>query len=420
VLLCLASTLLVGLAVKDPCASGVWSDGRQYRRLCYSDIVPLLGTEQLATHNRLPFLDPCEDTSGNCDEYPVVTMYVMRLAAWLSPTTAVPGGPAARSYAGFFYANVVLLAVAAFAIALALYLLVGVRALYFALAPTLLIYGFMNWDLVAVMFATLGTLAYLNRRDIAAGGLLGAGAATKLYPAILVVPFVLGRFHEHRRVGGIHLTWAAGGTWFALNIPFALAAGSGWWEFFRFNSARPPDWDSLWFIACRRIPGFDLCERIGVVNLVSLALLVLLSIAVWRMKAARQPDFPRWTFGFPLLILFLLTNKVYSPQYGLWLLPWFALTLPDLRRVAAFEAADVAVFVTRFAFFGQQEQDVGGWVDAFTIGWFQIAVLIRAAILIWCIAGWVTRTSEPLTRRDERSVPNEAAAGTVGTLEASA
>jgi uncharacterized membrane protein len=394
VLLCLCGTLLIGLASKEPCASGRWADGRQYRTLCYTDIVPLLATEQIAQGNRLPFLDACRPEPGNCDEYPVLTMYIMRAAAWMTPAASEgPSGAASRSYAGFFHVNVAILALAAAAIAIALYLMVGARALFFALAPTLLVYGFVNWDLVAVAFATLATLAYLNRRDVASGVLIGAGAATKLYPALLAVPLVLGRFRERRRVGGVHLVWAAIATWLALNLPFALAGTAGWWEFFRFNGDRPPDWDSLWYIACDRIPGFDLCDRVGVVNILSLALFVLLSIGVWRMRTAREPSFPRWTFGFPLLVLFLLTNKVYSPQYGLWLLPWFALTLPDIRRFAAFEIADVAVFVTRFAFFGQMDPHIGGWVNAVTIVWFELAVLLRAATLVWCLAAWIRRPS---------------------------
>jgi uncharacterized membrane protein len=335
-------------------------------------------------------------------------MYVIRLAAWMTPTTRYgPGEPPSRSYAGFFHVNVAILSLAAVAIAIALYLMVGMRALYFALAPTLLVYGFVNWDLIAVAFATLATLAYLNRRDVASGVLLGLGGATKLYPALLVLPFALGRFRERREVGGVHLLWAAAGTWFALNAPFALGGAAGWWEFFRFNSQRPPDWDSLWYIACDRVPGFDLCDRIGLVNVLSFALFVLLAIAVWRMRTARAPDFPRWTFGFPLLILFLLTNKVYSPQYGLWLLPWFALALPGVRRFAAFQVADIAVFVTRFAFFGQMDPRIGGWVDAVTIGWFELAVVLRAATLVWCLVAWVRGPSPAVAvaspRRRERS-----------------
>ena len=82
---------------------------------------------------------------------------------------------------------------------------------------------------------------------------------------------------------------------------------------------------------------------------------------MWRCKARRDPGFPRWTLGFPLIVLFLLTNKVYSPQYSLWLLPWFALALPHLRLFVAFEAADVAVFVTRFSWFGAARRDHNGF-----------------------------------------------------------
>ena len=57
VLVCVAGTMAVGTALKYRCATGNY-DGRQYRGLCYSDIVPLLGTEQLAG-GRLPFLDRC-------------------------------------------------------------------------------------------------------------------------------------------------------------------------------------------------------------------------------------------------------------------------------------------------------------------------------------------------------------------------
>jgi uncharacterized membrane protein len=394
--------------MKEPCASGDWSDGRQYRQLCYTDIVPLLATEQLATGNRLPYLDPCRDATGNCDEYPVLTMYAMRVAAWITPTTTdAPDEPPARSYAGFFHVNAAMLALAAVVIAIALYLMAGLRALYFALAPTLLVYGFMNWDLIAVAFATLATLAYVNRRDVASGALLGLGASAKLYPSLLAVPFALGRFRERRGVGGVHLLWAAAGAFVAINLPFALAGGPGWWEFFRLNSERPPDWDSLWFVACDQIGGLGICDHAGLVNAMSLTLFALLSVALWRMKTARQPDFPRWTFGFPLLVLFLLTNKVYSPQYGLWLLPWFALALPDLRRFAAFEAADLAVFVTRFAFFGQQDPDIGGWVDAVSIGWFEIAVTVRAVVLVWCLVGWVRSSPAPARAHGETAVEDE-------------
>jgi uncharacterized membrane protein len=380
VMACLATTLALGIALKAPCAGGDWGDGRQYRSYCYSDIVPLYGTEQL-TGGRLPYLDACAPAEGECDEYPVLSMYAMRLAAWTSDGVS-----------GFFYTNVVLLSIAAFVVLVCLYLLVGSRALYFAVAPTLLIYGFMNWDLLAVAFATAATLAYLNRRDVWAGALLGLGAAAKIYPALLLLPFVLGRFRDRQPDRGIHLAWAGAGAWVVVNLPFVLAAPKSWWEFFRFNAARPADWDSVWFIACNRVTGNLYCGHTRLINVASAVLFVAASVLLYRLRRRVVPDFPRWTFGFAIMVAFLLTNKVYSPQYGLWLLPWFALVLPDLRLFAAFEAADVAVFLTRFSWFGRYT-DLGG----LPIGAFEVAVLVRAAILVWCLVAWVrSREADPV------------------------
>jgi hypothetical protein len=98
----LAGTLVLGHALKAPCAAGEWSDNRQYTRLCYSDNVHQLATEQLRG-NRLPFLDACEVTTAECDEYPVLTMWTMRVAAWISgPTTT-----------GYFYTSAIMLWIAA-------------------------------------------------------------------------------------------------------------------------------------------------------------------------------------------------------------------------------------------------------------------------------------------------------------------
>lgn len=384
ILVLLAATMGLSLAHKAACAGGDWGDGRQYRALCYSDIVPLYGSEQL-DGGRLPYLDACRDADGSCDEYPVLTMYSMRLAAW-----------AADDIASFFYANAFLLAAAAVLATVALYLLVGERALYLAAAPTFVLYAFVNWDLVSVALATAGLLAFFNRRDVAAGALLGLGAAAKLYPGLLVIPLVVERIREREPDAGIRLAWTAAGAWAAVNLPFAIGGTRGWLEFFRLSSSRPSDWDSLWAIACNRVSGGFSCANTGLVNAASALVFVGAIALVWRAKARRQPDFARWTLVFPLLVAFLLSNKVYSPQFSLWLLPLFALALPQLRLFALFSAAEVAVFVTRFAWFGRLSEDVGGWVDAVPIGAFQLAVLARDLVLVACLVAWVRSGPPPV------------------------
>jgi uncharacterized membrane protein len=396
ILLCLGATLILGAVSKVPCASGDWSDGRQYRLLCYTDIVPLLGTEQLAG-GRLPFLQPCATTEANCDEYPVLTMYLMRMAGWVSDT----------DYPTYFGANVALLWLAAIVTAVCLYAVVGNRALYFALAPTLLVYGVVNWDLLAVALATAAMPAFFLRRDVLAGVLLGLGASAKFYPAMLVVPLIAQRLQDREPDRAIRLGWAATASYLAVNLPFFVASPSSWLTFVRFNSERCADFDSLWSIAWRHL-GHGSCPPISRVNAASAAAFVIVFAAVWAAKARRWPDFPRWTLAFPLVVSFLLTNKVYSPQYGLWLLPLFALALPDLRAFVAFSVADVAVFVTRFWWFGTIQGfrppspvarilQALGERDGLVFQWtFERAVLVRAIVLVWCLVAWVRRRPEPL------------------------
>jgi uncharacterized membrane protein len=382
-LLVMAATLItlgVGAAIKAPCAAGDWSDGRQYRRFCYSDIVPLLGTEHLQG-GRIPFLDSCPASpESQCDEYPILTMYFMRVSAWVS-----------NDFAGFFYANAFLLAVLALVTALMLSVMAGMRAMYFALAPTLLVYAFVNWDLLAVALATAATLGYLRRRDAASGVLIGLGAAAKLYPILLLVPFVLERVRDRRAKQAISLAVWTAVAYGVVNLPFAILAPHSWATFFRFNTHRAVDWDSLWFVACSRLHGGATgCDwSVSLINGLSLVLFIGLAAALYWWRRAREPEFPRWTFAFPLIAAFLLTNKVYSPQYGLWLLPWFALSLPSLPLFAAFEVADVAVFLTRFSWFARLSA-LGG----VPIGAFQVALVVRDAILVLCLVAWVLRSDD--------------------------
>jgi Glycosyltransferase family 87 len=390
VLVCLVGTLLLGLVEKSQpsfhglhlptsaCATGAWT-GQQYTRLCYSDIVPLYGTEHLQG-GRFPYLDPCPEVEGqNCDEYPVLTMLTMYLAA--RPVD---------NFGGFLFSNALLLSIAAGVAAVSLYMVAGRRALWFALAPTLLVYGFMNWDLIAVAFAAAGTTAFLKRRDTAAGVLLGLGAAAKLYPALLVIPFALERFRERKPDPAIHLVWAAAGTWIVVNLPFALFGFHDWTEFFRFNAHRGADFDSLWFIACRQL--HSPCLSGSTLNnawiLIFLGAAGLVTLVRW--LSDRQ--FPLWTLGLPFVILFLLVNKVYSPQYGLWLLPLFVVCLPGLRpRTAlglfvAFELADVAVFVTRFTWFGTLDPYNKGGAPHWA---FELSVAVRAAVLLAVLVAYL-------------------------------
>jgi uncharacterized membrane protein len=170
-------------AVRRRPANRAWVEHREggYTH-CYSDVTDLYEWEQLAG-GRLPYLDACTPAIHPCDEYPVVSMYVMRVAAWL-------GGNGADDFAGFFWVNALILLGCALGTVWCLETL-GARTILFAAAPTLLVYGAMNWDLVSVALAALATLLFLRGSRARTGVALGLGAAAKVYPALLLLPFGL-------------------------------------------------------------------------------------------------------------------------------------------------------------------------------------------------------------------------------------
>lgn len=352
-------TLAVGYLVKLPCLTGPW-DGRQYTRLCYSDVMAL---SAVGEDGRPPAVE--------AEKYPAGTNYLMTLMS-------LPAG----SFVSFFNWTVLLWAACALATSWALYSLVGMRALFFAAAPTLAIYGFMNWDLPLVALATLGTAAYVRGRDAPAGAFLGLASAVKVpYPGFLVVPFAAWRWRQGRTDDGWRLAGTAAAAWVAVNLPFAVAAPDRWFFAFDFNADRLADWDTVWFLLQRHL---DFTFPAAVVNVLAVAAFAAACAAVWRVAAVRNPRFEWWMLGFPFLICYLLTGKVSSPQWTLWLLPWFALVLPSWRMFAAFEVANAAVFVTRFLFFAEHE-GYGG----LPFGAFEVALVLRGAVLVACVVVWL-------------------------------
>jgi len=126
---------------------------------------------------------------------------------------------------------------------------------------------------------------------------------------------------------------------------------------------------------------------VGTLNAVTFVVLaaLLLGVIVIALRAPRRPRLPQLLFI--TIVAFLVTNKVYSPQYVLWLVPLAALARPRWGMFLVWQASEALVLFTRFMHFIFNDQNGLRGIDR---GWFVGAVTLRDAVLV-IFAGLVIR-----------------------------
>jgi hypothetical protein len=123
-------------------------------------------------------------------------------------------------------------------------------------------------------------------------------------------------------------------------------------------------------------------------NLLVPVIVVVATWLVWRRVLARVPDEPWWFLSFPMLVMVVVTGKFWSPQYALWLLPWFALSRIPVRVWFVYQLAEVLEFLARSGFM------MGTLGSRVPLGWLLITVALRALLLLRCLWWWM-RDPEP-------------------------
>ncbi len=388
-----------------------WSGSRQYVAMCYSDTVPLYGAERL-DEGAFPYKKSWEEvaTDGAVQvrymEYPVLSgLYQYGSMVVAKMWNSAPWLPQALPVVIYFDVVVIGLALAWLVTVWATAISAGRRiwdAALVAGSPLVIVHGFTNFDALATAFAACGILAWGRKRPVLAGVLLGLGGATKLYPLLLLGPLLVlcWRAGKMREWGTTACATLA--AWLAVNLPIALLYPSGWYEFFRLNSARGADPDSIYNVVTSFTgwKGFDGTLYPGdkplFLNAITLVLFVVVCVAIAyvTMNAPTRPRLAQ--LGFLVVAGFLLTNKVWSPQYSLWLVPLAVLALPHRRLLLAWMAIDAAVWFPRMYYYlGVADKGVPEQ-------WFTSAVVVRdLAVIGLCalVVRQIYRPSEDLVRR---------------------
>ncbi|MBP2475591.1 putative membrane protein [Crossiella equi] len=344
----------------------------RHGELCYSDIQHLwLGRE--VDRHVFPYLGGglSEDgqLTGGSVEYPVLT----GLFIWA-------GAVLATNDAEFLLHSSLLLAPFGLLVAWLLGRLSRWRALVWALAPGLVLHAFHNWDLPAVACAVGAVYAVhrgwgregvtrpLVERAMVAGVLLGLGAAFKLYPGFFVLPLALyvltggerGRWLPRGRrwdvAGSVRVLLATAVTVALVNLPFAVLGYQGWLASFVFQRERKVDitTNSVWFWAFRPISDPSNVDFQTLVSWLSPTMVVLafvIALLVGWLRWTVTGEYPWVGVSAAMLCGFLLLHKVHSPQYTLWLLPFFVLLEVRWGWVLAYTAVDLCLGIGVFLWY---------------------------------------------------------------------
>jgi len=416
-ILALAATsvvLLIGYNVKDLCTRHQW-DGYQYRTLCYNDVFALYTFRGLDLQP-FPYIhgDGVFDNEHRPDgstveagdlEYPVLTGVFIGIVAEVT-----------HNGVQFFRVTSVALAVMALLSVILLWNLTRDkrRLFYFAAAPALALYAFHNWDLLAVLFLCLGLWSFSRRLDGLAGVLLGLGAAAKVFPGLIVPALVLARRREGKPSGRIVVTAVT--SFVAVNVPFVIIDRAGWWAPWHFQSLRFPNFETSWYNVYRHLAthfgNFWASSYPGLTSYASAGLFVI-AIALLLWRESKRAQFRPYAASFGILLIWLLTAKVYSPQYALWLLPLFVLVEIPLAGFIAFGVSDFLVWVTVSRFFLAFPPNQGG-IGAGSLSTMttllEVTVWARYAVLLWLL--WLSR------RADENVIEQPVAQATPASMQA--
>jgi uncharacterized membrane protein len=381
---------------KTPCVTADWSGGNErYAAMCYSDL-PYLYHGRGFAERRFPF--GVTEDRYQAMEYPAVIAYFAYGAAVVThavtgwpdvtgreqmPPDQVSAAPGVIRESGlYFQVSAVLLALCALLAAL---LLAGAHrdrpwdAMAFAASPALALTGLINWDLLAVAAMAGAMWAWARGRPVLAGALVGLGAATKLYPLFLLGALLVVCLRRGRPRPFLLALAAAVVAWVLANAPAVLLSLEQWKVFWSFNSERGADLGSIWLVLQQA--GHQVSpETINLVSWVFFAS-VCVGVLALGLLAPRAPRIA--SLAFLVVAGFLLVNKVYSPQYVLWLLPLAVLARPRWRDLFIWQAGEVFYFAAVWLYLGGYTAPAGeGMPDR--VYW--LAILVRLACEVYLMA----------------------------------
>lgn len=219
-----------------------------------------------------------------------------------------------------------------------------------------------RFDFWPAALAACGLAALVRRRLVLSGVLIGTAFAAKLWPGVLVPLILLWLWRNEGRRATLIWSTACVATAAAWFVPFAVIGPSGITYSFHRQLGRPLQLESLGasiLIAVHHVfhTTLGVTSSFGSQNLVGtgvhgVALAtsvvdVLAVIATWLLFARGEASTERLLFACAGTVAALIAfGKVYSPQFGIWLIP----LVPLVRSVSARALFVAALVLTQLYF----------------------------------------------------------------------
>ncbi|MGJ3190858.1 glycosyltransferase family 87 protein [Paenarthrobacter sp. FR1] len=370
---------LLAVLAKDYCRVNGWQTPDQFYATCYSDFPELFKNRGLGD-GIFPFF-----TQGSLFEYPVLMGVIAGFTALLVPGQGV-GNERVLAY---FDINATMI-VAIWIVTVLLTARINKRrpwdAAMVAVAPGMILAGFINWDMWAVGLLALGMYFFSRDKLVLAGVFIGLGTATKLYPVLILGAILLLALRTGKLRTFFVTTGAALASWLAVNLPIAVINPSEWRYFFEFSQERPAGYSSPWFaynLVADRVQWTQLDA--GTINSLALSLFILACVLIGALSLC-APHRPRLAqLAFLIVAAFILTNKVYSPQFVIWLIPLLALARPRWRDFLIWQAAEGLHWAAIWMYLGQATS--GGSVQHnIDMSYYVLAVALHMAATAYLMA----------------------------------
>ncbi len=383
--------LALGVLAKSNCARGKlidgslhlnWDGNRQYTSFCYNDIVPLYGGRGLDQPGFVYDYSWVEGDLTRYMEYPVLAGLFQGAMGWIARTTYPLMDWALPESGWYFYITAFVMALVWVGTARMVAELSGNRiwdTILVVASPLLIMHAFTNWDIPSIAFMVGALLAARKKKFWLAGVLIGFGTAFKMWPLFLLGAYLVIALRKKNFVPFLQMLAATVVSWLVVNVPIMLHNYDAWHEFQRLNTERGWEWTTIYAVIARAFgwTGFDSGGGTPVIlNAVTLGLFLAGCVFVL-IVGLKAPQTPRVAELFVLIIgFFLLFNKVWSPQYSLWLVVPAVLALPHWRLLLTWMTADMLVWpILMWHMMGTDNLGLPGAA-------LNIIVLIRDALIV--------------------------------------